>query len=241
MSYSAKLTKENLDYYLRELAKEFRRLNGKTTPAEMILIGGASVLINYGFRDMTSDVDAIISASSVMKEAINKVGDRFALESGWLNTDFQNTKSFSPRLIEVSVYYKVLSNVLTIRTVAGEYLIAMKLMSGRVFKNDLSDVIGILHEHEQRGTPISYEQIDAAVCRLYDAWKAIPDSAIRFIRDVYAATDYGAMYERFRSEERESRETLLDFNVEYPGVLNEDNMSEILKQAQLRMKKKGDE
>jgi len=75
MSYSTKLTKENLDYYLRELAKEFRRLNGKTMPAEMILIGGASVLINYGFRDMTSDVDAIISASSVMKEAINKVGD----------------------------------------------------------------------------------------------------------------------------------------------------------------------
>ena len=239
MSYSTKLTKENLDYYLRELAKEFRRLNGKTTPAEMILIGGASVLINYGFRDMTSDVDAIISASSVMKEAINKVGDRFALESGWLNADFQNTKSFTPRLREVSVFYKTLSNILTVRTVAGEYLIAMKLMSGREYKNDLSDVIGILHEHEQRGTPILYEHIDAAVCKLYDDWNGIQDSARRFIRDVYADTDYGALYERFRSEERESRETLLDFNIEYPGVLNEDNLPEILKQAQLRMKKKG--
>lgn len=241
MSYSAKLTKENLDYYLRELAKEFRRLNGKTIPAEMVLIGGASVLINYGFRDMTSDVDAIISASSVMKEAINKVGDRFALENGWLNTDFQSTKSYTPRLIEVSVFYKTLSNVLTIRTVAGEYLIAMKLMSGREYKNDLSDVIGILHEHEQRGTPISYEQIDTAVCRLYDDWTRIPDSATRFIRDVYDASDYEELYERLRSEERESRETLLDFSAEYPGVLKEDNMAEILKQAQMRMKQKGDE
>ena len=241
MSYNTKLTKENLDYYLRELAKEFRRLNGKTMPAEMVLIGGASVLINYGFRDMTSDVDAIISASSVMREAINKVGDRFSLENGWLNTDFQNTKSYSPKLIEVSIFYKTLSNVLTIRTVAGEYLIAMKLMSGRKYKNDMSDVIGILHEHEQRGTPITYEKIDAAVCRLYDGWTGVQDSAIRFIRDVCNAQDYSELYGRFRGEERESRETLLNFNVEHPGVLNEDNMSEILKQAQMRIKQKGDE
>lgn len=40
-------TKENLDQYLKELAKEFRKRNGKSVPAEIILIGGASVLINY--------------------------------------------------------------------------------------------------------------------------------------------------------------------------------------------------
>ena len=43
-------TKENLDQYLKELAKEFRKRNGKSMPAEIILIGGASVVINYGFR-----------------------------------------------------------------------------------------------------------------------------------------------------------------------------------------------
>ena len=43
------ITKEDLDKYLTELAKEFRRRNGKKTPAEIILIGGASVVINYGF------------------------------------------------------------------------------------------------------------------------------------------------------------------------------------------------
>ena len=46
-------TKENLDMYLKELAKEFRKRSGKTVPAEIILIGGASVVINYGFREMT--------------------------------------------------------------------------------------------------------------------------------------------------------------------------------------------
>lgn len=50
-------TKENLDSYLKELAKEFRKKNGTRMPAEIILIGGASILINYGFREMTYDMD----------------------------------------------------------------------------------------------------------------------------------------------------------------------------------------
>ena len=94
MSYNnTPFTKENLDFYLKELAKEFRKLNGKAMKAELILIGGASVLANYGFRDMTYDVDAVIFATSAMKDAINRVGDRLALPSGWLNTDFVQTKS----------------------------------------------------------------------------------------------------------------------------------------------------
>lgn len=67
MSYNTPITKKDLDTYLKELAKEFRRRNGKRIPAEIILIGGASILINYGFRDTTYDMDAIIKASSSMK------------------------------------------------------------------------------------------------------------------------------------------------------------------------------
>ena len=46
-------TRDNLDSCLKELAKEIRKINGSRIPAEIILIGGASVLINYGFREMT--------------------------------------------------------------------------------------------------------------------------------------------------------------------------------------------
>ena len=56
-------TKENLDYYLKELAKEFRKRNGKNTPAEIVLVGGAAILANYGFREMTYDIDVVITAS----------------------------------------------------------------------------------------------------------------------------------------------------------------------------------
>ena len=75
--------------YLKQLAKEFRKLNGKAMPAEIILIGGASILANYGFREMTYDIDALIIASSAMKDAVDKVGDMFELPKGWLNSDFQ--------------------------------------------------------------------------------------------------------------------------------------------------------
>ena len=87
MSSNTPFTRENLDFYLKELAKEFRKLGGKNMPAEIILIGGASILANYGFRDMTYDMDAIISASSAIEDAINHVGDKYGLPNGWLNTD----------------------------------------------------------------------------------------------------------------------------------------------------------
>ena len=40
-------TKENLDGYLKELAKAFRKRNGTSMPAEIILVGGAAILVNY--------------------------------------------------------------------------------------------------------------------------------------------------------------------------------------------------
>ena len=160
MSSDTHFTRENLDFYLRELAKEYRKLGGKNMPAEVILIGGASILANYGFRNMTDDMDAIISASSAIKDAINHVGDKYGLPNGWLNTDFVRTKSYTPKLIEYSVYYKTFSGVLTVRTVSAEYLIAMKLKSGRRYKNDISDVVGIISEHNAKGKPLAFAQIE---------------------------------------------------------------------------------
>lgn len=73
--------KENLDLYLKELGKEYRKLVGKGMPTEIILIGGAAILANYGFREMTTDVDAVIKAASSMKDAINTVGDMLCSRS----------------------------------------------------------------------------------------------------------------------------------------------------------------
>lgn len=238
MSSDVSFTKDNLDRYLKELAKEFRRLNGKTMPAEIILIGGASILANYGFRETTYDMDAIIQASSAMKEAINHVGDLLGLPNGWLNTDFIRTKSYSPKLIAYSKYYKTFSNILTIRTIAAEYLIAMKLMSGRRYKFDLSDIVGILQEHQKNGNPIGMEQIEVAVRNLYGDTDSLPRDSILFLRAVIDNGDYEALYRQYRQEEQASKEELIDFEVKYPGVTTDGNINDILETLKKRKKKK---
>lgn len=220
-------TKEDIDAYLKELAKEYRKQVGKNMPAELVLIGGASVLINYGFRDMTTDVDALIHAASGMKEAINRVGDRFSLPNDWLNADFKSTGSYSPKLNEFSVYYRTWYNVLTVRTIAAEYLIAMKLRSGRQYKSDLSDVIGILYEHEKRGTPITMEQIQKAVSDLYGSWDSLPETSRTFVENVLRNGKFAQLYSQTAADEKETKELLIQFEQEYPGVMKETNVDSI--------------
>lgn len=220
-------SKDNIDIYLKEVAKEYRKEGGKRMPAELILIGGASVLINYGFRNMTTDIDALLTASSAMKDAINKVGDRFGLPYGWMNADFKNTASFTPRLREYSVFYRTYSNVLSIRTVTAEYLIAMKLKSGRQYKSDLSDILGILAEHGRRGTPITMEQIRKAVTDLYDGWDALSEMSQEFIKNVMDDGRFEQLYEQTALGEQETKELLIQFEQDYPGVTKEANVDDI--------------
>lgn len=228
MSAEAPITKENLDSYLKAVAKQFRKLNGKTMPAEITLIGGASILINYGFRDSTYDVDALIQASSSMKDAINYVTDTMGLPNGWLNEDFKNTKSYTPRLVNYSKYYRTFSNVVTVRTITGEYLVAMKLIAYRQYKHDISDIVGVLREQQKAGDPLSYERIDKAVTDLYDGWENLPADAQTMIQSILGNEDLDALYELYANEEAAAKDALLTFEDQYPDVLKEDNLSDIL-------------
>lgn len=221
-------TKENLDNYLKELGKEYRRLNGKSMPAEIILIGGAAIIANYGFRDMTTDVDAVIHAASSMKDAINNVGNKHNLPYDWLNTDFMNTSSYSAKLDEYSIRYRQFSNILNVRTISAEYLIAMKLCSGRKYKNDLSDIIGILYEHEKQGISLTMTDIDQAVCNLYGSWDIIPADSVSFIKDAMNKGNFEQAYLAISQEEKRSKDMLVQFDSEYPQVLKTENVNTIL-------------
>ena len=237
MSADTPFTKENLDTYLKELGKEFRKLNGTKVPAEIVLIGGAAILANYSFREMTYDIDAVILASSVMKEAVNHVGDRLGLPNGWLNMDFKNTSSYTPKLLEVSVYYRTFSNVLIVRTVDAEYLIAMKLISGRQYKNDLSDIVGILWEHQKNGKPISREVIDKAAAVLYGENAEIPAASLKTLDDIFAKGDFEKIYKEARQTEIESRKAIVDFDTTRPGELKGENINAVIERARQKRKK----
>lgn len=221
-------TKDNLDQYLKELSKEYRKRSGKIMPAEIILIGGASVVINYGFREMTYDMDAIIEATSTMKEAINSVGDKYDLPNGWINTDFMKTSSYTPEIRICSKYYKTFSNIVTFRTVTGEYLIAMKLMAGRQYKYDLSDVIGILWEQAKAGKPMTLDLIKEAVVNLYGNYNNLPERSRVFVENALDIADYESLYRQVRQMEKENEDILVQFQKDYPKATNKDNVNEII-------------
>ena len=231
MSYNDKkyFTKDTLNTCLRELAKEYRRLAGKYAKAEIILVGGAAVLANYGFREMTSDIDAVIHAESSIKDAIITIGDIYNLPKGWINTDFIRTPSYTSKLDEYSVYYRTFSNILTVRTINSEYLIAMKLKSGRQYKNDLSDIAGILKEQDIKNEPLCLEQIKTAYENLYFSWENMPEISRSFIEGVLENNNYTEIYEETVKNEKNSKDILISFENMYPGTAKEENVNEILK------------
>ena len=158
----------------------------------------------------------------------------YGRKGGRINGFYYRTAgdSYSPKLAEFSVYYKTWSNVLTVRTVAAEYLVAMKLRSGRQYKSDLSDVIGILYEHEKRGTPISMEQIRRAVSDLYSVWDALPEASQAFIGNVMRSGQLAQLYAQTAAGEKETKELLLQFEQDYPGVTKESNVDAIARTLQ---------
>lgn len=220
-----KIEKGKIDFYFNELSKELRKQLGRNVSVEMIVVGGASILINYDFRDNTGDIDAIIASNVSIKDTINRIGDKYHLENGWINSDFKKTASYSPKLVACSKYYKTYNHILTVRTINQEYLVAMKLASLRQYKNDLSDIIGIIHS--EKGKSISFEKIDVAVLELYGGWHNMPDNAKIFIKSILNNTNKN-LYESQCKEEKQNKDILSEFEEKYEGILNENNLDDIL-------------
>ena len=84
-------TKDNMNMYFSELAKELKKEFGRKSRFELIVVGGAAVLMNYSFRESTQDIDAVTSTRTSIKDAINRTGDRLGLPNGWINSDFTQT------------------------------------------------------------------------------------------------------------------------------------------------------
>ncbi|MBQ5987880.1 MAG: hypothetical protein IJL67_00110 [Oscillospiraceae bacterium] len=114
----------------------------------------------------------------------------------------------------------------------------MKLMAGRQYKYDLSDVIGILWEHEKSSTSISLNQIKKAAADLYGSYDKLPEYSRLFIEKIIAEKEYEKTYEKVRNMESENKDILLDFQDEYPGVTNTDNINDII--AAVRKKKESE-
>jgi hypothetical protein len=94
----------------------------------MIVVGGAAIVLLFGSRETTKDVDAYFLApeASKMRAAAARVADELELPADWLN---DGAKGFIVQVTEGPVLYE--SESLLARAASPAQLLAMKLAAWR--------------------------------------------------------------------------------------------------------------
>ena len=156
------LQKEDLDVLFGELSKRLKkRIYDKSISVELIVVGGASILLNYDFRGSTVDIDCYDASGLLINEFVDAIAEKYDLPFDWINTDFIKSPSFSMKIVQFSEPYKTYGNgLLSIRTIKGKYLLAMKIVSGRRDKHDYVDMLGIIKDYQRRNEPLTIEDVD---------------------------------------------------------------------------------
>lgn len=198
-----------LESCLNDLGNYIKKKSHMKGPlCEIIIVGGASVILNYGFRMSTVDIDCIDRSSILMNDAIHYVADKYDLPFSWINTDFIKSSSYSPKLVQYSSYYKSYGNgVLQVRTVKDEYLLAMKIVAGRKHKNDYSDILGIIDYFSKQGKKLTIDIIEKAIINLYGSLDVVEPKALMFAKDVITHPELYT-YDKIRTSEMKNADEL---------------------------------
>ena len=231
------ITRANALDVIKRFAREYRKTLGKA-PAEIIIVGGGSIMLNYKFRDATQDFDVILRAASGIKDVVTRFADENSLPRDWMNTDFVKTSSYSDTLIEVSRHYCWLNNqTLEIRTVSGVYLVAMKMIAHREYRNDISDAIGILIEEAEAGNSFSYADIETAYQKLYH--KAPDPKTQEQFRDICAKSieELKSLYAHQRNAESVVGGQLITY-IEDGVNINTKNVTDVAARIRAKMGEK---
>ena len=112
----------------------------------------------------------------------------------------------------------------------------MKLISGRRYKNDISDIYGILWEHSKAGTPITRAAIEQAVVELYGDLDKLSERSAELLESAFEDGDFENLYKQCREDEEEAKKGLIEFDERYPNTLKAENIDVVLEQ----MKRKRD-
>ncbi|MGH9389597.1 MAG: DUF6036 family nucleotidyltransferase [Vicinamibacteria bacterium] len=94
-------------------------------PHELVIMGGAAMVLCFQARDSTRDVDAVAS-DRVMRDAAGRVGAQLGLPEDWLN---DGAKGWVHGLAPGPVVFE--SPALRVRSLGVPQLLAMKLSAWR--------------------------------------------------------------------------------------------------------------
>ena len=145
--------------------------------AEFVVVGGAALVLLYGARQTTKDVDAyfVRPAAAVVRTAASSVAGSLALPDDWLN---DGAKAYLVQVTTGPVLYE--SKFLLVRAPSTAQLLAMKLAAWRddIDRKDarllLSKLNGTLEEVRALIEPLVLpNQRDKASYALEDLWESV--------------------------------------------------------------------
>ncbi len=143
------LSKEAIVEALAVLASE---IGEEENLHELVIAGGAALVLLYGARESTKDVDAA-RVDSVIRDAARQVASRLDLSEDWLN---DGAKGYVHGVALGDVVYQ--AKGLIVRTLAPKQLLAMKLCAWRD-DVDIDDARLLLSKIEGSGEQV-WEQVE---------------------------------------------------------------------------------
>ena len=112
----------------------------------------------------------------------------------------------------------------------------MKLRAYRLYKHDLSDIYGILFEEQHN---ITSNTIKQAVIDLYGSMSVLSQEALELLQNVSEIEISFANYQEARNSELNNKQLLNNFNIEYPGQINQNNVEQVLEILRNKSKNSG--
>lgn len=131
------MNKQDIEKYLHMVGLELQK-QGITS--EMLLLGGAVMLIEVGNRDNTDDIDTYYLPDFVaVAKAAAVVAGREGLDDSWLNSAAAGFTYFFTRQPDRKLWKEFLG--LRVYTASLEYIFTTKIMAGR--SKDELDIIAL--------------------------------------------------------------------------------------------------
>jgi len=128
----------------------FKRLNDELAKIEQsleLICAGGYVMQLHGYKS-TVDVDAFFKSNAQIDDIIRKIGNEFDINQPdelWLNNSIANLNPEPPSNHQKLVHH---FSHLVVKAVDIDYLIGMKLESGR--NRDLTDVVTIIKDNKDK-------------------------------------------------------------------------------------------
>ena len=197
MLHNTLINKQDIDNLFCALANEYESLGGKND-INIYLVGGASIILNFDYRMSTIDIDALFKTDELFQESIKSVSKKLHLQNDWINQDFVNTPSYSPKILKYAKPFSTYGNFIHLFTLEPKYLIAMKLKSSRPTGGDLDDIVMMIYEMRYKNISISYDEIIKAYNDLYSDFSNTYDYFLERAKNAFEVPieDFAFLFER---------------------------------------------